>query len=232
MSKHAFPKHRYSHGKQVKGINLDTFKRMVDKVDKIDLGSYTPLLFKSLLALLFWCGIRKTEAHGSRAHRYVLKPCKRHLEPIIKVSEPMLGITREDITEDNEWLYVHAVTRKHGSREKETPLPLWKALPFVNLIREQWLKTEPKQRVFPISEWDSWNIMKQIDAKKYLHFFRFNRITELCSNPKMSIANICSWVGLSPQTINSYMERSGRFTRETAEKMREQYAYASLEVKP
>jgi len=97
------------------------------------------------------------------------------------------------------------------------------SLPYVDLIIQQWKQTQPKQRVWPITEWDSWNIMKCLDAKKYLHFFRFNRITELCSNPKMSVADICSWTGLTPITINAYMERSGRFIRETAEKMKEQY---------
>lgn len=78
--------------------------------------------------------------------------------------------------------------------------------------------------MFPISEWDSWDTMKRSDAKKYLHFFRFNRITELCANPKMSVADICSWAGLTAITIDAYMDRSGRFIRETAEKMKEQYA--------
>jgi hypothetical protein len=103
------------------------------------------------------------------------------------------------------------------------------SLPFIDLIIEQWKQTQPKQRVFPISEWDSWNIVKRLDQKKYLHFFRFNRITQLCANPRMSVADICNWTGLAAITIDAYMERSGRRIRQVAEKMREQYLSAKAE---
>jgi len=227
VKKRNFPPHRYKYGKQTKGIELEAFKLWLEKVDKLRLRKYPPLLVKSLLALLYWTGIRKTEAHGSKAKRYVLPPCKRHSEPIVKVSPATPGILKEDIESQGEWLMIGAEARKHGSRE--APLMLHLSLPYVDLIIEQWKRTEPKQRVWPISEWDSWDIMKRLDAKKYLHFFRFNRITELCANPKMSVADICSWTGLTPITINAYMERSGRFIRETAEKMKEQYT-VSLKV--
>lgn len=65
--------------------------------------------------------------------------------------------------------------------------------------------------------------MKLIDVKKYPHFFGFNPITEMCMNPEMSVADICNWTGLTPQTVNKYMERSGRIIHSAAEKMRRQY---------
>ena len=219
-----FPAHRYKYGKQTKAIDLETFKAMLDKVDKRRLRNppkYPSLLIKSLLSLLYWTGLRKTEAIGSPPKRYTLKPCKRHAEAIAKVSEAIPGILKEDLWIEGEWLFVKALARKHGSRE--APLILHLSLPCVDLILEQWKLTLPKQRVFPISEWDAWHTMKLIDQKKYLHFFRFNRITQLCANPKMSVLQICNWTGLSPITINAYMERSGRYIKETAEKMREQY---------
>ena len=220
--RHNFPKHRYKYGKQTKATDLETFKGMLAKVDKVDLkGKYDPLAIKSFLALLYWSGLRKTEVHGAKAHRYVLKPCLRHSEPLEKMTEAISGILKEDIWINGDILYVQAVARKHGKRE--APLEFWLGFPFIDLIVEQWKRTAPQQRVFPISEWDSWSIMKQIDKKKYLHFFRFNRITELCSNPKLSVADICSWTGLTPTTINSYMERSGRFIKRTAEAMKEQF---------
>jgi hypothetical protein len=216
-----FPKHRYKYGKCTKGIELSTFKSMLDKVDRLRLRKYSPLLIKSFLSLLFWCGLRKSEAIGSPVKHYTLKPCKRHAEPIAKVSEAVPGILKEDIWIEGEWLFVKALARKHGSRE--APLQLHTSLPFIDLIIEQWKQTLPKQRVFQLTEWDSWSVMKRIDQKKYLHFFRFNRITELCANPRMSVADICNWTGPTGITIEAYMERSGRYIRETAEKMREQY---------
>jgi len=222
--KHNFPKHRYKHGKQTKGIELATFSHMLEKVDKIDTGKYPKLLIKSLLTILYWTGLRKTEAHGAKPHRYVLKPCKRHAESLERMTETIPGILKEDIEVRGDRLLIHALARKHGKRE--APLELFLDFPYVSLVVEQWKLTEPKQRVFPISEWDSWQIMKRIDAKKYLHFFRFNRISELCGDPEMSIKEIGSWTGLTIPTIESYMERSGRFIHSTAEKMRRRYVSA------
>jgi len=226
LSKHNFPKHRYKHGKQTKGIELSIFSRMLQKVDRINLGKYSPLLIRSLLVLLYWTGLRKTEVIGAKPHKYVLPPCKRHSEPIAKTTEAIPGILKEDIEMKGDILIIHAIARKHGKRE--APLELFLDFPYVNLIVEQWKQTQPKQRVWPISEWDSWNIMKRIDAKKYLHFFRFNRISELCGDPDMSIKEIASWTGLTIPTIESYMERSGRYIRTTAEKMRRRYAQGQV----
>jgi len=236
--KHNFPKHRYKHGKQKKAIGLPIFKRMLHKVDKVDLGVYDPLTVKSFLSILFWTGLRKTEVCGANPHRYVLPPTKGpgHKEPIIKFTEEIPGILKEDLTIRGDTLVIECVARKGGRRT--APLELWLQLPYVNLIVEQWKRppleepwmvTEIRQasRVWPISEWDAWHLIKLIDQKKYPHFLRFNRITELCANPKLSVADICSWTGLSPITINSYMERSGRFIKRTAQVMREQYREVS-----
>lgn len=119
---------------------------------------------------------------------------------------------------------IEAAPRKKGSREAPLMIPL--SFPHVDLIVSQWRKAEPKQRVWPISEWDIWRIIKECDTRKYVHFFRFNRITELCSDPNQSLADICSWTGLTPETINAYLERSGRFIRRAAEKMKRQYEKA------
>jgi len=223
--KHKFPEHRYTFGKQKETLELEAFSKMLEKVDCIDLGKYAPSLVKSFLAILFWTGLRKTEVHGAKPHRYILLPCKTHSEPIVKTTEAVRGILKEDIKEKGDSLFVKAIARKHGKRDE--PLELWLGLPHVNLIKQQWLNTKPGERVFPLDEWDSWNIMKQIDKRKYLHFFRLNRITELCNDPEMSIVEICSWTGLTVSTIESYMARSKRFIHSTAEKMRKRYGTVS-----
>jgi len=226
MGTHNFPKHRYKYGKQKKAIDLATFKRMLDKVDKIELGKHKPLMIKSLLVVLFWTGLRKTEVIGAKAHRYILPPTKGpgHEEPIVKYSEAIPGILKDDITIRGEDLVIEAVARKHGKRT--APLELWLKLPHMVLIIQQ-LKKRIEEggdpRVWPISEFDSWKIMKKIDKRKYLHYFRFNRITDFCSDPTQSVADVCSWSGLTPQTIDSYMERSGRFIKRAAEGLKRRY---------
>lgn len=215
---------KYQFGKQKHGIDLGRFTILLEKVEKIPNSyGYNSLFIKSLLALFFWTGLRKTEAIGSKAHKYVLKPCQRRSTTEVKFTRAMPGIRTEDIKIDGEWLTVQAEARKHGSREGPLRLPL--NFPFVDLIVQHWKETQPEHKLWNIPEVTAWRIMKQLDAKKYLHFFRFNRITELCSNPNISIAEICSWTGLSVQTIESYMERSERFIKTAAEKMREQYSH-------
>lgn len=214
---------KYQHGKQKHGIDIATFNELLGKVEagQINTYEYSELFIKSLLALFFWLGIRKTEAIGSKPHKYVLKPCARRSAEIVKWTRAMPGIIGKDIHIEGEWLIIKCEPRKHGSREGALRLPL--AFPFVDLIVQQWKLAEPNLRVWPIPEITAWRIMKQLDAKKYIHFFRFNRITELCSNPDISIAEICSWTGLTVQTIEAYMERSERFIKTAAEKMRLQY---------
>lgn len=218
--------HRYRYGKQKKAISLDIFKRIMEKATKLETWKHDSLMIQSFLAVLYWTGLRKTEVHGARPHRYILPSCKRREEEIEKFTEPIRGILKEDIWIQGDTLYIMAEPRKHG--EREAPLELWLEFPYVDLIVKQWQRTELGQRVWRISEWDSWDLMKKLDAKKYPHFFRFNRITEMCANPEMSVAEICSWTGLTPQTINEYMERSGRFIRSTAQKMRKQYAQVNM----
>lgn len=174
-----------------------------------------------MLAAYYWLGVRKTELIGCKQKRYLLPSCKRHTEPFEKTAPAITGVLKENIAQDEQWLYVEAPPRKKGSREAPLMIPL--SFPFVDLIVAQWQKTEPKHRVWPIAEWDIWKIIKECDAKTYIHFFRFNRITEMCSDANQSLADICSWSGLSPQTINTYLERSGRFIRRAAEKMKTQY---------
>jgi len=202
---------------------------MIDKVDKIKLPPrmrerYDSLTIKSFLAILYWTGLRKTEVIGGKSHRYVLPPCEDHEEQIVKYTDEVTGILKEDITisiEDSEVLKIYAIARKHGKRE--APLEFWTGLPFIDLILKQWERAPEGGRVWAISEWDACFLMNLIDAKKYVHFFRFNRITELCGDPEQSVAEICNWSGLTVQTIEAYMERSGRFIKSTRDKMKRKF---------
>jgi hypothetical protein len=225
-AKHNFPVHRYKHGKQKHSIDLQQFKELLTQVEGLEqrgffyLKKYDLLTIQSLLAAYYWLGVRKSELIGSKPKRYVLPSCHRHIEPREKHAEAIPGVLKENVKADSEWIYIEAAPRKKGSREAALMISL--SFPYVNLIMSQWQRTEPKHRVWPVSEWDIWKIVKECDAKQYVHFFRFNRITQMCSDPDQSLADLCSWTGLSPQTVDNYLERSGRFIRRAAEKMKRQ----------
>ncbi len=126
----------------------------------------------------------------------------------------------QDIWIKEGFLYVEAVARKHGKREGPLAIPL--SLPFVDLIVEQWKLTEAGEKVWHISESYVWELMKRIEPRLYLHFFRFNRVTKFAGNPKTSVRQICAWTGMTAQTIDSYLERSGRYSKELGQTMVEE----------
>ena len=215
--------HRYKHGKIDKAIDLGIFSRIIDNVDKVTTDHFDSLFIKSLLAILYWTGLRKTEVIGAKPHRYVLKPCNIHKireEPEVKFTEAITGILKEDIWIKEGFLYVDAIARKRGKRKGPLAIPL--SQDYVYLIVEQWEMTEPKQKVWAISESHAWRLMKRLAPKLYLHFFRFNRVTKFAGNPNTSIRQICSWTGMTAQTVDAYLERSGRYSKELGETMREE----------
>jgi len=139
----------------------------------------------------------------------------------VRYTQAVSGILKEDIKRVGEDLVITATPRKHGKRT--APLEIWVGFPFVDLIIKQWKRTPERRRVWAIREWDACHIMNQIDEKKYVHFFRFNCITDLCLNPQMSVGEICNWSGLSVQTIEAYLEHSGKIISSVAEKRKRRY---------
>jgi hypothetical protein len=222
-----FPEHRYKFGKQKHAIDLDYFEKLLKKLAVLEangfyyLKKYDLLTIQSLLTAYYWLGVRKTELIGCGKKRYVLPSCKRHAKPIEKTAKEISGVLKENIWIEGEWLMIEAEPRKKGTREAPLMIPL--SFPHVDLIVKQWQCTPKKAKVWNVTEWDIWRIIKECDAKKYIHFFRFNRITEMCSDPNQSLADLCSWTGLTPETIDRYLERSGRFIRRAAEKMKQQF---------
>ena len=179
-------------------------------------SGYPVEFIQALLALFYWTGLRKTEALGRKQIRYRVKAGT-------KTGKPHPGLLKEDMRIEDEALFVFSIGEKvlkHGKRE--APLVLHLDLPYVNLIVEQWHKTKPRHRVFPIAYITFWRICKRLDPKFTLHFFRHNRVTKFSANPKLSLADICAWTGLSPQTVSTYMMRAGRYTKRTGDIMAEE----------
>jgi len=208
--------HRYKHGKLEHTITLEEFDQMVEVIDSLDLKIgrkvFSPLFVKSLLSVLYWTGLRKTEVIGAVPHRYRVKDG-------FKFTAKIEGILKRHIIERDDKLYITALARKHGKRE--SPLIIHLSRLHANLIKEQWLRTEEKERVWVINEWRCWALFKKIDYKFYPHWLRFIRITKLAEDPRNSLADICAWTGLTPQTVSVYLARAGRYTEEVAERMEE-----------
>jgi len=62
----------------LKPINLDLFKKLMGRVEKVDRGGYSAVFIQALHALFFWTGLRKTEILGRKPIKYLVdhKECK------------------------------------------------------------------------------------------------------------------------------------------------------------
>jgi len=208
--------HRYKYGKIDKPIDLNIFSILQDRVGNVNRAGYPENFIRALLALFYWTGLRKVEVLGR-------KPIKYKVDAGVKVGRAHPGLLKEDMRIEDNALFVFSIDKKvlkHGKREAPLVLPL--TLPYVDLIVERWRKTKPRTRVFPITTITFWRICKRIDPKFTVHFFRHNRVTKFAANPKVSLADICAWTGLTPQTVSSYMMRAGRFTKRTGQLLTEE----------
>lgn len=134
------------------------------------------------------------------------------------------GLVKEDLQLDGDWLLIFSVDEKvlkHGKRN--APVWLHTRMPYVPLIVDHWRKVKARQRVFRISGICFWRICKRMDPKFTLHFYRHNRITDLCADRENSLADVCVQSGLTPATVSEYMMRLGRFTKNVGERMRKKY---------
>lgn len=207
--------HKYKHGKIDKAIDQEIFGKILERVVKVDRSGYSVDFVKALLILLYWTGLRIREIIGVKPNEFKWTTRKG-----VKFAEPYAGILKENIQFKDNYLFVWAKAFKHGRRKG--PLAIPANLFGVKYIVEQWQKTGEGNRVFPVSYITWWRILKRIDPKLYSHFFRLNRITKFCENPKASIAKISSWSGTRPETVSEYLERSGRFSRELGDMMTEE----------
>lgn len=236
--------HKNRYEKKIRfAFSLDTVDKMMDNIrtkprvrgEKPWLG-IDPLRDKSLLGILWWSGLRISEIVGDRERSYMVSRFTkdeqlalklqdinwRDLEnPLIKKTSPIRpGICKEDMEIQDNILLVVADPLKHGEREAPLELPL--NLPYVDLIVEQWDRTQSKQKVWDLRKEYAWAIMKELGT--YPHHFRFTRATALVRNFKVSPLHLKNWMGWKRlETAYAYLETGGRYQRETGELLLEQY---------
>jgi len=235
--------HRYKYPEQRKVlIDLVVFRNLMDRVEVVDRHGYSAQMIQAAHAVFFWTGWRASEILGRKAVGYRVdcplcfpKGVKRGAinascstcggtGRITVIGRPHPGIVREDIEYRDGFLLVRSVDQnvlKHGKREE--PYFMHESQPYVNTIKAQWEGTPPGKRLFPISRITFWRICKAIDPKFTMHFYRHNRTTELSGDEEVSLNEICSQLGVTPQTAADYMARAGRFAKKLGEHMRKKY---------
>jgi len=185
---------RYKYGKQEEPLDLTDW---VKKIDEIPLTSYHNRRKRTYCELDFWSGLRNRE---------------------------ISLLTRNDFTLEGKSLLIDAFRlKKKVKRREEAIYPLELRLNWI-FVEEIWdwvKRFKADEHPWNVHRSTAWTWVKQIMPKAYPHYFRENRITALCSDPRFSIAEIRAWTGLHLITINYYISKSKRFVTSVAEKMDE-----------
>lgn len=180
---------KYKHGKQTDTIELEFLhKRMSKGIFK------QPFRDKSFLALLYWTGVRKSEAYER---------------------------VKEDFTVTKTDLVIDFHQRKKNGLEVP-PLEIPLDLPYVNLIVERAKKTKQGNLVWRISDDTAWRIVKRALGEKYYpHFLRLNRITRMFDDPTTTIPEAKSWTGIkTAKALDVYIGYSKRRMEKGKERLR------------
>ena len=184
--------HRYKFGKQQEPIFALEF---LDKIEALPDLTFHQRRKRAFNIAIFYSGLRQTE------WRILL---------------------RKNIKIEGERIVVSAFRLKKGnvSRDEATrPIVLrtyWRLIP--ELI--EWINQfQDNERIFSLSQSTAWNYVKSVYPMGYPHYYRLNKITEMCNNTKMSILEIRNWTHLHLSTIEKYMSQSERYVDQASEKM-------------
>lgn len=253
MAKHYI--HKYKYGKQTQPLTVEQLSGLMLKVKKErtpndrHYAGIDPLRDASLLAVFYWTGLRLAEVVGDRPRRYKVSrftpqeredfrrkgiDWKKNPDPyVIRTSLERPGIRKEDILFDSsrDSLFITALAFKHGKRD--APLELSLSLPYVDLIKNQWERTKPGEKVWDLRREYAWEIIKGFSPKLYTHFYRLNRAMDFVDSPTTSPADLLSWFGWKRvQTAYNYLELGGRRIQKMSEVMVKKHVGKSAESSP
>jgi len=157
-----------------------------------------PFRDKSFVALLYWTGVRKSEAYER---------------------------VREDFAVTETDLVVDFHQRKKNGLEVP-PLEIPIDLPYVDVIVAVVERTRQGQRVWRISSTTAWRIVKRALGQKYYpHFLRLNRITRMFDDPTTTVPEAKSWTGIkTTKALDSYIGYSKRRMKKGKDRLRRELA--------
>ena len=188
--------------------------------------------FRSLVAFLYYAPLRIVEIVGDGPKKWkILSRRGRALSREGSLPEdwqdrnrfwewryrdPVPGIKKGDISLDGLLLQVISKPLKHGKRgdDRDNPIPLEIDIryPYVDLIIQQWERTEnPEDSVWEgISPWLAWSKISKIsEGELYPHAFRFSKATDMARDPDISLADMLYWFGWSQaRTADNYIQQA------------------------
>lgn len=158
-----------THGKILTPLSDEEWTEYMEK------GQFVERNHKGFLALLFYTGVRQTEARRALKEQFRVRSQKL----IFEVGKRL----------------------KHGLHTPPLNIPLDAA--FVNEIVWAVDQTKPKRRVWPFCDKTAWNIVNRV-LPGYPHYFRLSRITNFFDQG-WTIAQVRTWTGLSLKALNFYI---------------------------
>jgi hypothetical protein len=195
------------------------------------------LCMKSLVVILYYCGLRIAEVTGDKGRRWkILSKQGRTLSRagalpddwmggaegglwIWKTRDELPGLRKEDLRVQGGLLYINAQVLKHGRREVPLELPV--TLPYIELVMGQWYAAKPGERVWPVTTRKAWEIIDRASGHWiYPHAFRLSRATLMARTPGISVSDMKAWFGWArSNTADAYIvsQRSMRKARDSIE---------------
>ena len=177
-------KHRYKK-KQMGLIDFDDF---IERFEKLPSDTFQEKRIRSFNALLYWTGLRQSEARGLVASDF-------------KVRGDNLLIN-----------FVH-LNKGRGVAEGQRFYPLDFHLNWLFLGEiVGWVKRfKDYERPWNMSRTTAIRYVKAVYPEGYPDCYHVNKVRSMCEDGRFSLAEISSLTGLHASTLESYISRGRRF---------------------